>query len=289
MKNRMLAATTAVLLLVGMLLGCSAKPEEPGASSRVPDTAELDKLVEDNKLLNLLGDNSIVYSQLDLVAANVWRAVYYLENGELRELSWYNDELRYADGSMKLKISDDGVTAEISAEKSSSMTLSETTFFDLTGASDTTAIDEGDQLNYVTRSLMDEALVEEYSSLWKCQVGDYMVSSQTVDKDANLVGSMDFYIESADGSRREYIAKAVIANGERPTIPTALSALLEGDLHTVTVNLSDGSVRKVSLPASAVVTCITDEGEALYSDEDGAVPYAFPAAPLTGDVTVYCK
>lgn len=301
MKYKVISLVLALVLIFCFSCCTASIPEESGADSQsdsadtAADTSEYptyEEIAAKNSLSELIkAGKRIIYSQLDMVGGSVCNIEYAFDaDGHVYSYEKWNDIWCCCTDTFYLQYENDKITMHVSAQNVSPYVTDDMNFFDMNGEYEpTTRAADGSYIS-ISRVAMDEEMVSTYASLWNSEVGDSLVSECTVDSETLAVKRVDFYIEHAKTGIKDYIAIAVIrTDGTEPVMPVFLRGVLEGATYTVTIQLSDGTVRNFGVPVGAVVVCETAEGEQLYSDSDRTVPYKFPDTPIDSDITVYCK
>lgn len=285
MKKK-IAAFLVMCLALLVLSACGTAVETE--TSEPPSYADV---LTKNNINTLLESNEcVIWSQLNMVSGGVSYLAYYKgNNGENCLIAELNGYSSYYNDEMSLVIHGADVSMDISARKDSILLFEEESILPKESEHEPLTLDENG--NYICKYKIevDEGLAAIYEGIWPCQAGDFIVTTAVIDAQTLLVQRMDSYLEYAKTGKTEYISLEIIRFGQQPKMPYALERLLGGETHTVTLTLSDGTVRSYAVPAEASVGYYAEEGEQLYADEAKTVPYAFPDGPLDEDVSLYSR
>ena len=133
--------------------------------------------------------------------------------------------------------------------------------------------------------LLDDTMAASYDA----NAGDTLFTKYYYDKDTHEQTSGTYWIEHADGDETTKIGDYVYTYDNEVVYPAKLNELLNGDMHTITLVLEDGSERVFKVPYAAEAEFLIPEGHAIYEDEACTKQYDSTPAQFTADETYYCQ
>lgn len=294
MKKKALALTLTFLILCMGLPGVNhstAKGAEINSTtvsgSTDTPTLTMDKASEVNTVAHILEKyKTVAYAQLDYTGGMTMHFIYFKDKkGNCCCVEDDFDYSGYSTDSFYFSREKGKSTYHLSAFKD--LNVSNYLFVVRGGKFTSQTTDTNGNLVCEAVADINKEYAEQLSASWPVTTEDKMVTTSVFASDDNRVLSVDFSIRRPDGSELK-IASGVMLYNKEVSYTDAVKDYLDSAKYTVTVKMTDGSVRTARIPKGKSFTWDCDDGYALYTDKAGKTPLSEKSAPVKSNLTLYC-
>ena len=283
MRKRMIGLIVCFILI---FTGCGrAAVDSTATDSGTYPTIE--ELQQANSLTEILKSHSSVsLGQLDWTNGDVCHKIYYRNSDDTDAVvAVWNDFEAYGTDGFLLSMENGKICDCLSAGSETDFGVSSFCMVPETQGNSTVTADTDGNYVLTENITMDEEMANEYG----LSKGDILNFDCLFDKSTLLMKEGSYSVTSAETGKTERYADCKIMYDQEVVLPQKTGELLDGKQNTLTLSLSDGTIRTFSVPAETEAEVLLPDGQSLYDDSACTHQIESKGIVLTEDTQLFCK